>query len=160
MKRKQYASTHEEALDRMCYVCGELIPVTVTQEMQPGNNHLCAMAEAVKEKFSGLFGKYSRCHMLFNSSGIVDTVELSIAIKDFMAYWRFNWASESVTPKMHILEDHVVPFIKKWKLGCGFYGEQGTHTFSIIMRNGNRSVKHLKISYPLNLLKKSFSYLL
>ena len=26
MKRKQYASTHEEALDRMCYVCGELIP--------------------------------------------------------------------------------------------------------------------------------------
>ena len=42
-----------------------------------------------------------------------------------MSYWRKNWANESVTPKMHILEEHMVPFIRKWKMGCGFYGEQG-----------------------------------
>ena len=26
---------------------------------------------------------------------------------------------------MHMLEDHIVPFIRKWQVGCGFYGEQG-----------------------------------
>ena len=28
-----------------------------------------------------------------------------------------------------MLEDHIVPFVKKWKLGCGFYGEQGETSF-------------------------------
>ena len=49
------------------------------------------------------------------------------AIEDYMMYWRTQWPNESVTPKMHIMEEHVVPFIKKWKLGCGFYGEQGKY---------------------------------
>lgn len=26
---------------------------------------------------------------------------------------------------MHILEDHVVPFTRKWKFPLGFFGEQG-----------------------------------
>ena len=33
---------------------------------------------------------------------------------------------ESVTPKMH-----MVPFLQQWKLGCGFYGEQGNITVCI-----------------------------
>lgn len=47
------------------------------------------------------------------------------AIKSFMEFWRETWPNKSVTPKMHILEEHMVPFLKHWKLGCGFYGEQG-----------------------------------
>ena len=26
---------------------------------------------------------------------------------------------------MHFLEEHVVPWLKKWKIGFGFMGEQG-----------------------------------
>ena len=33
-------------------------------------------------------------------------------------------SAERVTPKMHILEYHVIDFVKKWKMGCGFYNEQ------------------------------------
>ena len=44
-----------------------------------------------------------------------------------MSYWRATWPTETVSPKMHILEEHVVPFIRKWKLGLGFYGEQGNN---------------------------------
>ena len=33
--------------------------------------------------------------------------------------------NESITPKLHLLEHHVVPFIKKWGYGIGLYGEQG-----------------------------------
>ena len=42
-----------------------------------------------------------------------------------MRYWRANWPNESIPPKIHFLEDHIVEFIKKWKVGLGFYGEQG-----------------------------------
>ena len=42
-----------------------------------------------------------------------------------MECWRQNFPNETVIPKMHMMEDHLVPFLRKWKLGCGFYGEQG-----------------------------------
>lgn len=42
-----------------------------------------------------------------------------------MAYFRENWPDSTITPKMHMLEDHAVDFIKKWKAGFGIYGEQG-----------------------------------
>ena len=42
-----------------------------------------------------------------------------------MEHFRITWPNERITPKMHILEDHVVKFIIDWKIGCGFYGEQG-----------------------------------
>ena len=45
-----------------------------------------------------------------------------------MSHWRVNFPNETVSPKMHMLEDHIVPFLEKWKLGCGFYGEQGMYS--------------------------------
>jgi hypothetical protein len=37
-------------------------------------------------------------------------------------------ANSSITVKMHILEDHVVDFIKRHKVGLGFLGEQGAES--------------------------------
>ena len=42
-----------------------------------------------------------------------------------MAYFRANSPRNSVAPKMHMLEDHVIPFLKKLRYALGFYGEQG-----------------------------------
>ena len=42
-----------------------------------------------------------------------------------MEYFRTTFPSQSVTPNLHMLEDHVVDFINKWKFGLGMYGEQG-----------------------------------
>ena len=42
-----------------------------------------------------------------------------------MHYFRVNFPQETTTPKMHLLEEHVVPWISKWKVGLGFHGEQG-----------------------------------
>ena len=40
---------------------------------------------------------------------------------------------------MHMLEDHVVPFLKQWKIGLGFLGEQGAESiharWNIIKKN-------------------------
>ena len=42
-----------------------------------------------------------------------------------MDYYRDTFPSASVLPKMHILESHVVPFIRKWGVGLGLLAEQG-----------------------------------
>ena len=50
------------------------------------------------------------------------------AIDGFLSYYRSTFPSSSVLPKMHILEDHVIPWVKTWKVGCGFMGEQGAES--------------------------------
>ena len=54
-----------------------------------------------------------------------DIDSLQVAIHDLLLYFREEWPKESITPKLHILEKHVVPFIQKWRYGMGKYGEQG-----------------------------------
>ena len=42
-----------------------------------------------------------------------------------MVYIRARFADKSFPPKLHMLEDHVVEFIRKWHFPLGFFGEQG-----------------------------------
>ena len=42
-----------------------------------------------------------------------------------MSFKRTNWPDVNISPKLHMLEDHVVDFLRRWKVGFGFYGEQG-----------------------------------
>lgn len=42
-----------------------------------------------------------------------------------MDFYRSNFPSESVTPKLHLLERHIIPFLAKWGWGLGKYSEQG-----------------------------------
>ena len=60
-------------------------------------------------------------------------------IDRFLSFYRDAFPHASITPKLHMMEDHVVPFLKKWKVGFGFLGEQGAesiHTrFNSIRRN-------------------------
>ena len=46
-------------------------------------------------------------------------------ITAFMQYYQTHFSSASVTPKFHMLEEHVVPFLRQWKMALGFMGEQG-----------------------------------
>ena len=42
-----------------------------------------------------------------------------------MEFYREKFPENSITPKMHMLEEHVHEFINKWKIGLGMYAEQG-----------------------------------
>ena len=61
-----------------------------------------------------------------------------MSIEHFMTYYREAFPESSVIPKMHIMEEHIVPFIQRWKVGCGFLGEQGAESvhkyFNILER--------------------------
>ena len=38
------------------------------------------------------------------------------------------FSNETVTPKLHLLEDHAVDFMTKWGSSFGIYGEQGAES--------------------------------
>ena len=40
-------------------------------------------------------------------------------IEDFLAYYRSTFPDTSITPKLHMLEDHILPFLEKWRVGFG-----------------------------------------
>nr|XP_047127857.1 uncharacterized protein LOC124808704 [Hydra vulgaris] len=46
-------------------------------------------------------------------------------IEDLMQYFRATFPKASVTPKLHMLENHAVSFLKKCGAGFGSYGEKG-----------------------------------
>ena len=50
-------------------------------------------------------------------------------IRQFMVLYRALSPPQPVFPKLHYLEDHVVPFIRKWRAGPGLLGEK------VYMRN-------------------------
>lgn len=56
-------------------------------------------------------------------------------IAAYLEFFRKNFPQESIPPKMHILEDHVIPFMKKWKVGLGFLGEQGVESVRTRLNN-------------------------
>ena len=41
-----------------------------------------------------------------------------------MAYYRAEFPGATVLPKMHILEDHTIPWLQRWHLGAGLMGVQ------------------------------------
>ena len=55
-------------------------------------------------------------------------------------------ADMSMTPKLHVLEDHVCSFLRKWYIGLGFYGEQGIEGMHSVFRiqPSSRYFDHVK----------------
>ena len=49
-------------------------------------------------------------------------------IHSFMKCYRETFPKASVIVKMHILEDHMVGWMNKWKVGFGLMGEQGVES--------------------------------
>ena len=45
-----------------------------------------------------------------------------------MADYRASFPQVTVLPKMHILEDHVIPWFNRWHIGFGMMGEQGAES--------------------------------
>ena len=45
-----------------------------------------------------------------------------------MAYYRREFPHATVLPKMHMLEEHVVTWLRKWHVEFGLLGEQGVES--------------------------------
>ena len=65
-------------------------------------------------------------------------------IDEFLSCLRENWPAASITLKLHILEKHVIPFIEKWKAGCGFYGEHGGESIHQVLKKMKNRYTQIK----------------
>ena len=45
-----------------------------------------------------------------------------------MATYREKFSHATITPKLHLLEEHVVPWLERWHVGFGVMGEQGAES--------------------------------
>ena len=96
---------------------------------------LVPQAQDIQKKFREVLGLFHSCHKLYDSSTLTDAEITELGrwhilkhtrgqniiyltkiadnnIRKFMAYYRQNFPNASVLPKMHFLEEHVVPWIK------------------------------------------------
>ncbi|XP_022108664.1 uncharacterized protein LOC110988954 isoform X2 [Acanthaster planci] len=102
--------------------------VTKTQQVCPS---LVPSATSIAAKYAQLFRLFSTCHRMYNSSEVLEDSAIDAldqAVKEYLKFFRAEFPLETITPKMHILEEHVVPWIRKWHFGLGFHGEQGAES--------------------------------
>lgn len=45
-----------------------------------------------------------------------------------MEFYKATFPESSIFPKLHILECHVVDWLRKWRVGFGMMGEQGAES--------------------------------
>ena len=51
------------------------------------------------------------------------------SIHTFLTYYRQEFPAASITVKLHLMEDHMIPFLEKWSVvGFGLLGEQGAES--------------------------------
>ena len=60
-------------------------------------------------------------------------------ILKFMAFYRDKFPEASALPKMHMLEEHVVPWLQKWHVGFRLLGEQGIESIHAHFNSLNRT---------------------
>ena len=91
-----------------------------------------------------LFSKYAICHDVFNSARYLTPEEISVLddnIKGFLQYLRHNFPDVTISPKLHMMEDHIIPFITRWGAGCGFFGKQGGESIHAKFNNLKRTYR-------------------
>ena len=99
----------------------------------------------VTETFSNVLGWFSKCHVGYNGGALTDTdidqlgkicdsgnntvlFNVDESITHFMESYRRSFPRATTLPKMHILEDHVMPWVQRWRTGSGLMGEQGSES--------------------------------
>ncbi|XP_038063047.1 uncharacterized protein LOC119733744 [Patiria miniata] len=85
-------------------------------------------AATTGHNFKEVFLKFADAHRGMNHSNQMttgDICRLDVCIKEFMRSYREMFPSQNVTPKLHLLECHVVPQISRFRVGLGMLNEQG-----------------------------------
>ena len=94
------------------------VPLTVVQSRTPadsGEVQLLAQAKSLRDRYSRLFTEYAACCKLFSGKLVFTTATRQVlgdAIHTFMATCRAEVLARklgNVTPKLHLLECHVLP---------------------------------------------------
>ena len=126
---------------------------------------LVSDATVISKRFLEAFSKFSACHNIYNGNyledhqidqlGIIyllpDNIVINVVyfqileknIEAFMGFYRSTFPQASVLPKMHLMESHMVPWLRKWHLGFGMMGEQGAESIHASFNSIERSFANM-----------------
>ncbi|CAH1248635.1 Hypp8330 [Branchiostoma lanceolatum] len=136
-----FIGNHDESIKKLTAV----ITSVVTDIMEKYDDlplTLVPKARETAQKYRQLFELFASCHKKYSHAGQMDDSaidELGTAITAFMTYYREKVPNGSVPIKMHMLEHHVVPCVRKWRFGLGFLGEQGLEQVHALFNNIGRT---------------------
>ena len=168
--------------------------LVVAAERNSDSKQLQEEAKPVAMLFEKLFSKFAACHNHYSVaqklskddisqlSKLINRLEykqaqimyihwfsLTVDIQDFLAYYREFFPEASITPKMHMLEDHTIPWLEQWQCGLGFHGEQGLesvhaefNTLKVTYRNIRdqaERLRHLLKEHHLRMSPDAASYI-
>ncbi len=96
---------------------------SATQSLTPGIPFLTKTLKI----FVSSVSNYSNTNSVDNSVDYtLTTVESEIDA--FLLFYRSSFPHATITPKLHMVEDHIVNFIRRWRVGLGMLGEQGAES--------------------------------
>ena len=87
--------------------------------------------DVVTKRYELLLKEYAACRSIFNTSSAISDADLTTLtnnIATFLASVRREIVTRqagNITPKLHLLEDHVVPQMRAFGVGLALHGEQG-----------------------------------
>ena len=131
---------------------------------------------ATAEKFTTVFSLLGRCPSIYDQLFIDElkvtelgkmhlpstrTIIIPIsptehAISEFMESFRASFPSSSISLKMHLLEDHTVPWARRTGTGFGLLGEQGAESIHARFNTLQRTYQciHNKVDRLLSIVKE------
>ena len=123
---------------------------------------LVAKSRSVSDKFSRAFHLFRECHELYDTCKQVEgdtitklskplvcrcslvnsdftlTLFIGSCIDDFLSYYRTTFPDATTTPKLHMLEDHLIPWMERWQIDVSFHGEQGAESIHTMFNSLDR----------------------
>ena len=61
-----------------------------------------------------------------------------------MAFYRAEFPWATILPKMHMMEDHAIPWLRNFHIGAGLMGEQGAESIHARMMKLERDFRGIK----------------
>lgn len=113
--------------------------------------HLPSLSQDATEiysRFQPVLSRFAKCHFIYDKKivdeekakelGMCTIVHAYItyhtlscaesAITSFMELFRSKFPSATIPPKMHMLEDHTMDWVRARNVGFGLLGEQGAES--------------------------------
>ena len=99
---------------------------------------LLPKAQELSQTFLRAFTLFSKCHKIYESSSLLTVDEIQSLrkfnwllsqlfyyitgqhINDFVSFYRVTFPEATFLPKMHMLEEHVVPWLEQWQVGSDY----------------------------------------
>ena len=128
--------------------------IQIVQERCP---ELAQEATTVATRYHQLLTNYATCREIFSHCNAVsdeDLVKLNNEIRQFVSKCRTEIVHRGlghITPKIHLLEEHTLPLMQKFRVGLGLLAEQGAeslhssmNTLDVLFKNIPGSLARLK----------------